>query len=259
MRTVPGQASDPFCNHLLAALPASDWQQWYAQMEEVVLPIGHVLAEPGRPMAHAYFPTTAAISLLYVTAAGESVETGLVSDDGMVGISLFMGGDTMPNRAVVHGAGRAYRLPAQLLKAEAARGGTVLVILLRYAQSLIAQLSQMAACNRHHSIDQRVARRLLVELDHLPGNSMHMTQELLAGLLGVRREGVTAAALKLQVEGVIRYRRGHIDVLDRPGLALRSCECYAVSDGPCHQRLLPQHPRHAAYQKRDHQVEQQAA
>ncbi|MEO7938701.1 MAG: Crp/Fnr family transcriptional regulator [Burkholderiaceae bacterium] len=259
MRTVSRHASDPFSNQLLAALPAFDWQRWQAHIEEVELPVGQVLAEPGRPMAHAYFPTTAAISLLYVTAAGESVETGLVGDDGMVGIALFMGGDTMPNRAVVHGAGRAYRLPAQLLRAEAGRGGAVLVVLLRYAQSLIAQLSQMAACNRHHSIDQRVARRLLVELDRMPGNSMHMTQELLAGLLGVRREGVTAAALKLQLEGVIRYRRGHIDVLDRPSLAVRSCECYAVSDRSCRQRLLPQHHHRETDQEHDRQVEHLAA
>ena len=238
MRPLSQPASDPFDNQLLAVLPHAEWQRWQAQLELVTLVPGQVLAEPGLPLAYAYFPTTAVVSLLYLTAAGDSVETAVVGNDGMVGISLFMGGDTTPSRAVVHGAGQAYRLRAQLLRAEADRAGPALVILLRYAQALMAQFSQTAACNRYHSIDQRFARRLLVGLDRRHGTSIDLTQELLASLLGVRREGVTAAALKLQIEGVIRYSRGHIEVLDRARLALYSCECHAVA-GRAYRRLLP--------------------
>ncbi len=238
MHPLSQPASYPFANQLLAVLPEFEWQRWQPEIELVELSSGQVLGESGQPLAYAYFPTTAVVSLLYLTATGDSVETAVVGNDGMVGISLFMGGDTTPSRAVVHGAGQAYRLHANALRAEAARAGPALVILLRYAQSLIAQFSQTAACNRYHSIDQRFARRLLVGLDRQQGDSMQMTQELLAGLLGVRREGVTAAALKLQLEGVIRYSRGHIDVLDRSRLALRSCECYAVA-GRAYRRLLP--------------------
>lgn len=229
MHALSQPAREPFGNQLLAALPESERQRWQDQLELVALLPGQVLAASGLSLAHAYFPTTAVVSQLYVTAEGESFETAVVGNDGMVGIALFMGGDTTPSRAVVHGAGQAYRLRAHVLKAEAARGGPALMILLRYAQSLIAQFSQTAACNRYHSIDQRFARRLLVGLDQRHDNSMEMTQEVLAGLLGVRREGVTAAALKLQQEGVIRYSRGHIDVLDRSRLAFHSCECYATA------------------------------
>lgn len=238
MRTVPFPASDRFANQLLSVLRESDWKRWRAQIELVELSSGQVLGESGQPIAHAYFPTTAVVSLLYLTATGESVETGVVGNDGVVGMPLFMGGDTTPSRAVVHSAGQACRMPAHSLRAEAGRGGPALVVLLGYAQSLVAQLSQTAACNRYHSIDQRLARRLLQSLDRVRGNSMDMTQELLANLLGVRREGVTGAALKLQMQGVIRYSRGHIDVLDRAALASRSCECYAVASR-AYRRLQP--------------------
>lgn len=239
MHALPQPARDPFDNQLLAALPAPERLRWQEQLELVSLLPGQVLAESGLSLAHAYFPTTAVVSLLYVTAAGESFETAVVGNDGMVGMSLFLGGDTMPSRAVVHDAGQAYRLRAHVLKAEAARAGPTLMILLQYAQTLIAQFSQAAACNRYHSIDQRFARRLLVGLHRQHDNSMEMTQELLAGLLGVRREGVTAAALKLQRYGVIRYSRGHIDVLDRSRLALHSCECYATACRAYSQPPMP--------------------
>lgn len=238
MRTLSHSRSEPFENQLLSVLPDADLKRLRSQLELVELAPRQVLAEAGLPLAFAYFPTTAVVSLLYLTVAGDSVETAVVGNDGMVGISLFMGGDTTPSRAVVHGAGQAYRLHARVLRAEAERAGPPLMILLRYAQALIAQFSQTAACNRYHSIDQQFARRLLVGLDRRRDNSIAMTQELLASLLGVRREGVTAAALKLQQEGVIRYSRGHIDVLDRSRLALHSCECYAVA-GRAYRRLLP--------------------
>ncbi len=237
MHALSRSASDPFDNQLLSVLPESDWERWQAHLEMVTLLPGQVLAESGLPLAYAYFPTTAVVSLLYLTAAGDSVETAVVASDGMIGTSLFMGGDTTPSRAVVNGAGHAYRLRAHVLRSETARAGPVLVVLLRYAQALIAQFSQTAACNRYHSIDQRLARRLLIGLDRQHGNSIDLTQELLASLLGVRREGVTAAALKLQQEGVIRYSRGRIDVLDRARLALHSCECYAVAGRACRQLL----------------------
>ena len=192
------------------------------------MPLGHVVYESGRLLDHVYFPTTSIVSLLYVMEDGSSAEIAVVGNEGMVGISLFMGGDTTPSRAVVQSAGEAYRLPAHYLRAEFNRAGSMQHLLLRYTQSLITQMAQTAVCNRHHSVDQQLCRWLLLSLDRLPSNELIMTQELIANMLGVRREGVTAAAGKLQDEGVIEYRRGHIKVLDRPKLEKMSCECYDV-------------------------------
>nr|MBP6854167.1 Crp/Fnr family transcriptional regulator [Rhodoferax sp.] len=206
--------SDPRVNHLLRDLPAEAWGRWEPYLESVELTRGQVLSESGRAPAYVYFPTTAIVSLLYMTENGASSEIAVVGKDGVVGISLFMGGNTMPSEAVVQSAGQGYRLRAQQLTGEADRGGVVRRLLLRYTQALIEQIAQTAVCNRYHSIDQLLCRRLLLGLDRLPTDALMMTQELLANLLGVRREGVTAAALKLQQAGVIRYSRGRIDVLD---------------------------------------------
>ena len=212
------EASNPRDNQLLAGLGDAEWGRWLPYLEAVDLPLGQVLSESGRAPAYVYFPTTAIVSLLYVTEDGASSEIAVVGKDGVVGISLVMGGNATPSQAVVQNAGRAYRLRAQAVKEEVDRAGPVLMMLLRYTQTLMAQVAQTAACNRYHSIDQLLCRRLLMGLDRLPSAAMVMTQELLANLLGVRREGVTAAALKLQQAGVIRYSRGRIDVLDRSGL-----------------------------------------
>ena len=209
-------------NHLLAALTEADWDAWLPHLEPVELALGQVLCESGSAPAHLVFPTTAIVSWLYMTQEGASAEIAVVGHDGVVGISLFMGGNAMPSRAVVQHPGQGYRLRAQVVKNEVARAGPPLQILLRYTQTLIAQVAQTAACNRYHSIDQRMCRRLLMGLDRLPSDELVMTQELLASLLGVRREGVTAAALKLQQDGVIRYSRGHIAVLDRQRLEQRT-------------------------------------
>jgi CRP-like cAMP-binding protein len=214
--------SDPRVNHLLRDLPAEAWGRWEPYLESVELTRGQVLSESGRAPAYVYFPTTAIVSLLYMTENGASSEIAVVGKDGVVGISLFMGGNTMPSEAVVQSAGQGYRLRAQQLTGEADRGGVVRRLLLRYTQALIEQIAQTAVCNRYHSIDQLLCRRLLLGLDRLPTDALMMTQELLANLLGVRREGVTAAALKLQQAGVIRYSRGRIDVLDRARLEQRS-------------------------------------
>ncbi len=224
MKTPPCKLSDPRENQLLAELPDAEWQRWQAHLEPVQLALGQVLSESGWPSAHVYFPTTAIVSLLYTTEDGASCEIAVVGNDGVVGVSLFMGGNATPNQAVVQSAGQGYRLRAQAVKDEVDRGGPVLRMLLRYTQALIAQVAQTAACNRYHSIDQLLCRRLLLGLDRLPSDALVMTQERLANLLGVRREGVTAAALRLQHEGVIRYRRGRIDVLDRRRLAQRCGE-----------------------------------
>jgi len=209
-------------NQLLCALPAEEWERWYPYLEAVDLTLGQVLSQSGRAPAYVYFPTTAIVSLLYTTEDGASSEIAVVGNDGVVGISLFMGGNTTPSQAVVQSAGQGYRLRAQQVTSEVDRGGVVLQMLLRYTQALIAQVAQTAACNRYHSIDQLLCRRLMLGLERLPSDALIMTQELLASLLGVRREGVTAAALKLQQAGVIRYSRGRIDVLDRQRLAQRS-------------------------------------
>ena len=232
---------DPTENQLLAALPDPEWQRWQPQLERVEMPLGQVLYEAGTTLSHVYFPTTAIVSLLYVMESGASAEIAVVGNEGIVGISLFMGGDSTSSRAVVQSAGVGFRLKAQILKDEFNRAGAVLHLLLRYTQALITQMAQTAVCNRHHSLDQQLCRWLLLSLDRLQGNELVMTQELIANMLGVRREGVTEGALKLQQAGLIRYARGHISVLDRDGLQKRSCECYAVVKKE-YERLLPEKP-----------------
>jgi CRP-like cAMP-binding protein len=225
-------------NHLLGALPGYIQQSWLAQLERVQMPLGEVLYESGVTLSHVYFPTTAIVSLLYVMEDGASAEIAVVGNEGIVGISLFMGGESTPSRAVVQSAGQGFRLKAQVLKEEFNRAGPVLHLLLRYTQALITQMAQTAVCNRHHSLDQQLCRWLLLSLDRLQGDELVMTQELIANMLGVRREGVTEAALKLQSAGLIRYARGRITVLDRAGLEQRTCECYAVVKKE-YDRLLP--------------------
>jgi CRP-like cAMP-binding protein len=218
---------DPRMNRLLAALPESDWQRWQPLLEPVVLPLGEVLYESGDTLSHVYFPTTAIVSLLYVTESGTSAEIAVVGNEGLVGISLFMGGESTPSRAVVQSAGQGYRLASQAIKNEV-KSAPILHLLLRYTQALITQMAQTAVCNRLHTLDQQLCRWLMLSLDRLSGSELVMTQELIANMLGVRRQGVTAAALKLQRAGLIRYSRGHITVLDRRRLEQRTCECYAV-------------------------------
>jgi CRP-like cAMP-binding protein len=219
---------DPKDNQLLAALPPATFARWRKCLEEVALPLGQVLYEPGTVLSHVYFPTTAIVSLLYVMEDGASAEIAVVGNEGLVGISLFMGGESTPSRAVVQSAGFGLRMKAKILKREFERSGPVLRLLLRYTQALITQMAQTAVCNRHHSLDQQLCRWLLLSLDRLQGDELIMTQELIANMLGVRREGVTEGALKLQKAGLIRYTRGHITVLDRTALERRACECYAV-------------------------------
>jgi CRP-like cAMP-binding protein len=202
------------------------------------MPLGEVLYESGVAMSHVYFPTTAIVSLLYVMEDGASAEIAVVGNEGIVGVSLFMGGETTPSRSVVQSAGQGFRMRGQLLKEEFNRSGPVLHLLLRYTQALITQMSQTAVCNRHHSLDQQLCRWLLLSLDRLQEPELAMTQELIANMLGVRREGVTEAAANLQKAGLIQYRRGHITVLDRAGLERRTCECYAVVKKE-YDRLLP--------------------
>ena len=227
----------PKSNHLLAALPDAEWQRWLPQLEAVEMPLGDVLYEPGSTLSHVYFPTTSIVSLLYVMGSGASAEIAVVGNEGIVGISLFMGGETTPSRALVQSAGHGYRLTSQMIKEEFKRP-PVLHLLLRYTQALITQMAQTAVCNRHHSLDKQLCRWLLLSLDRLQGNELVMTQELIANMLGVRREGVTEAALKLQKAGLIEYARGHIRVVDRPALEQRCCECYAVVKTE-YDRLLP--------------------
>jgi CRP-like cAMP-binding protein len=231
-------SSDPRQNHLLAALPTADFERMSQHLESVPMPLGHVLYESGSELRHVYFPTTSIISLLYVMEDGASAEIAVVGNEGVIGVALFMGGETMPNRAVVQSAGHAYRLPGQLLKQEFNRSGELQHLLLRYTQALLTQMAQTAVCNRHHSLDQQLCRWLLLSLDRLPANELVMTQELIANMLGVRREGVTEAAGNLNKAGLINYHRGHITVLDRPGLETRACECYAVVKKEF-DRLLP--------------------
>jgi CRP-like cAMP-binding protein len=218
----------PNQNHLLAALPTAEFARLSPHLELVPMQLGQILYEPGGQMQHAYFPTTAIVSLHYVLASGASAEAAGVGNEGVVGISLFMGGDTTPSRAVVQTAGHACRLASGLLKQEFNRAGFMQRLLLRYTQALITQMTQTAACNRHHSVEQQLCRWLLLTLDRGPSRELIMTQELVASMLGVRREGITEAAGKLQQAGFIRYRRGHISVLERSGLETRACECYAV-------------------------------
>ncbi|MBK7765602.1 MAG: Crp/Fnr family transcriptional regulator [Sulfuritalea sp.] len=221
-------AHDPRQNHLLAALPAEDCERLFRHLELVPMPLGHSLYEPGIEMRHVYFPTTAIVSLLYVMEGGASAEIAVVGNEGVIGVALFMGGETTPSRGVVQSAGHAYRLTGQLIKDEFHRGGAMQHLLLRYTQALLTQMAQTAVCNRHHSLDQQLCRWLLLSMDRLPGSELRMTQELIANMLGVRREGVTEAAGKLHSAGLIEYHRGRITVLDRAGLEARVCECYAV-------------------------------
>lgn len=215
-------------NHLLAALPAVEFERLAPHLELVPMRLGEMLYEPGGQLRHAYFPTTAIVSLHYVMESGASAETAGVGNEGVVGISLFMGGNTTPSSAVVQIAGHAYRLEAGLLKQDFKRGGLMQRLLLRYTQTLIAQTTQTAACNRHHSVEQQLCRWLLLTLDRVPLRELILTQELIAGMLGVRRESITEVAGNLQRAGFIQYRRGHMSVLERSGLETSACECYAV-------------------------------
>ena len=225
-------------NFLLAALPDPEWQRWQPLLEHVEMPLGQILYESGATLTHVYFPTTSIVSLLYVMENGASAEVAVVGNEGLVGVSLFMGGESTPSRAVVQSGGHGFRLKAQWMKDEFERAGPVLHLLLRYTQALITQMAQTAVCNRHHSLDQQLCRWLLLSLDRLRANEVAMTQELIANMLGVRREGVTAAAQELQQAGLISYARGRITVLDRAGLE-RTCECYAVVKRE-YDRLLPE-------------------
>ncbi|MBS1208170.1 MAG: transcriptional regulator, Crp/Fnr family [Proteobacteria bacterium] len=221
-------SNNPNHNHLLAALPQEEFEPVAAHLELVTLRLGEILYEPDEQLQYAYFPTTAIVSLHYVMASGASAESAGVGNEGVVGISLFMGGDTTPSSAVVQTAGHAFRLARQLFKQEFQRAGLLQGLLLRYTQALLTQMAQTAVCNRHHSVEQQLCRWLLLTLDRLPSQELIMTQELVASMLGVRREGITEAAGNLQRAGCISYRRGHISVLDRTGLEKRSCECYGV-------------------------------
>jgi CRP-like cAMP-binding protein len=228
----------PRQNHLLDALPEAAYDRLAGHLELVPMRLGDVLYESGDQLRYVYFPITSIVSLLYVMEDGASAEIAIVGNEGILGISLFMGGETTPSRAVVQSAGHGYRLKAELLKSEFGRFGPTMHLLLRYTQALITQMAQTAVCNRHHSVDQQLCRWLLLSLDRLASNEISMTQELIANMLGVRREGVTEAAGKLQNAGLIEYRRGKITVLDRPGLEARACECYQVVKTEF-DRLLP--------------------
>jgi CRP-like cAMP-binding protein len=230
---------DPRQNHLLAALPADEYARLLTDLELIPMPLGHVLYESGVQMRHVYFPTTSIVSLLYVMEDGASAEIAVVGNEGVVGVSLFMGGESTTSRAVVQSDGHAYRLKAQLLKNEFFRAGPMQRLLLRYTQALLTQMAQTAVCNRHHSLDQQFCRWLLLSFDRLSSNELVMTQELIANMLGVRRESVTEAAGNVQRAGLIEYNRGRITMLDRPGLEARACECYAVVRDEF-DRLLPE-------------------
>jgi CRP-like cAMP-binding protein len=232
-------SAEPRNNFLLAALPDPEWRRWQRLLEKVEMPLGEVLYESGATLTHVYFPTTSIVSLLYVMENGASAEIAVVGNEGLVGVALFMGGESTPSRAVVQSAGHGFRLKAQWMKDEFNRAGPVLHLLLRYTQALITQMSQTAVCNRHHSLDQQLCRWLLLSLDRLRGDELVMTQELISNMLGVRREGVTESANKLQQAGLISYARGRITVLDRAGLEKRTCECYAVVKRE-YDRLLPE-------------------
>ena len=218
----------PKQNHLLAALPAAEYDRLVPHLALAPMPLGQVLHESGSHVSHVYFPTTSIVSLLYVMEDGSTSETAVVGNEGMIGVALFMGGDTTPSQALVQTTGYAYRMKKQLLKEAFDRSPPLRHILLRYTQALLTQMAQTAVCNRHHTLDQQLCRRLLLNLDRLPSNDLAMTQELMANMLGVRREGVTEAAGKLRSAGLINYNRGRITVLNRPKLEDRSCECYAV-------------------------------
>jgi CRP-like cAMP-binding protein len=229
----------PNTNRLLAALPPGEYEMLVPSLERVAMPLGHAVYESGEAQGYVYFPTDCIVSLLYVLADGATAEIAVTGNEGLVGIALFMGGETTPSRAVVQSGGDAYRLRASVLKKEFERGGALQHLLLRYTQALITQMTQTAVCNRHHSVDQQLCRWLLLSLDRLPGATLVMTHDLIANMLGVRREGVTEAAGKLQAEGLIEYTRGRITVTDRQRLETRVCECYAVVKRE-YDRLLPE-------------------
>jgi CRP-like cAMP-binding protein len=229
----------PLQNYLLAALPAADYERLLPNLELVPLPLEWAVYEAGDTQGYVFFPTSSIVSLLYVMEDGSSAEIAVVGNEGVVGVALFMGGESTPSRAVVQSAGYAYRLRASVLKTEFGQGGDLQHLLLRYTQALITQMAQTAVCNRHHAVEKQLCRWLLLSLDRLPSNELTMTQELIANMLGVRREGVTEAAGKLQAEELIHYSRGKITVLDRPKLEARVCECYAVVKRE-YDRLLPQ-------------------
>jgi CRP-like cAMP-binding protein len=234
-KTVVGPARQ---NKLLAALPDAEWERLSPNLKPVFMPLGQSVYESGVQLDHVYFPTTCIVSLLFVMADGASAEIAVVGNEGLVGVALFMGGETTPSRAVVQSEGWAYRLKGQFLKEEFTLGGEMQHLLLRYTQALLTQMAQTAVCNRHHSIDQQLSRWLLLSIDRLESDELKMTQELIANMLGVRREGVTEAAGNLQKAGLIRYSRGHIKVMDREGLEARCCECYGVVKRE-YDRLLP--------------------
>lgn len=233
------QTPHPEKNHILAALPGAERDRLFPHLRLVEMPLGMVVYESGAALRHMYFPVSCIVSLLYVLENGSSAEIAVVGNEGAIGVALFMGGETTPSRAVVQSAGFAYRLTGKRLKEEFKRHGQMLYVLLRYTQSLITQMAQTAVCNRHHSVHQQLCRWLLLSLDRLPSNKLTMTQELIANMLGVRREGVTEAAGKLQRLGVIRYSRGQITVLDRPKLEQLSCECYAAVKRETDRLLAP--------------------
>src|SRR3954447_19055258 len=235
----------PRQNRILATLPAADYQRLLPHLELVEMGLGHSVYESGGRLQYVYFPIEGIVSLLYVTQNGSSAELAVVGREGMIGVALFMGGETTPNRAVVQSACKAYRLPAAVLKAHFAEGGAVQLVLLKFTQALITQISQTAVCNLHHSLDEQLCRWLLLSLDRLPDNNLQMTQELIANMLGVRRQGVTESAGKLKRDGLIRYSRGLITVLDRPRLEKRACECYSVVNLET-ARLLPETAEAAA-------------
>lgn len=237
-RSVVASSHETKLNQLLGALPDADLKRWLPDLELTELPLGKVLYESGGVEKDVYFPTSGIISLLYVMKNGDAAEIAVIGNEGIVGISLFMGGNSTPSRAVVQSAGKGFRLKAQIMKDDFDRFGPVTHLLLRYTQALITQISQTAVCNRHHSLDEQLCRWLLLSLDRLPGSELVMTQELIANMLGVRRQGVTEGALRLQEAGLIRYSRGRITVLNRKGLEMRVCECYAVVKDE-YERLLP--------------------
>jgi CRP-like cAMP-binding protein len=226
-------------NYLFHSIPPAEWEKLLPHIEAVGLPLGKVLYEPGSKMSHVYFPSSAIVSLLYALEDGSSAEIAVVGNEGVVGIAIFMGGESTSSRAVVQSAGKGYRIKSSIILEEFNRSGPLMHLLLRYTQALITQMSQTAVCNRHHTLDQQFCRWLLLSLDRLTSNELVMTQELIANMLGVRREGVTEAALKVQKAGLIKYTRGHISILDRLGLEKRTCECYKVVKHE-YARLLPE-------------------
>lgn len=229
-------------NHLLASLPEEIFERLSPDLELVAMPLGEVLYESGGQLQHVYFPTTAIVSLHYIMENGASSEIAGVGNEGLLGISLFMGGNTTPSLATVQTSGHGYRLQARLMMEEFDRGGPMMRLMLRYTQALITQMAQTAVCNRHHTLEQQLCRWLMLTLDRLPTNEMTMTQELIASMLGVRREGITEAAGNLQRAGLISYRRGHITVVDRAGLELHACECYDVVKKEFHRLLTETRP-----------------